>query len=113
MDLVDGRDAYHEFRHRSLPSTLLNDVKLPLEKLHDAGLVFGDVRRPNIMVYKSGEKGEEKWRGLLVDFDSVGKLKYPAMLNNSIDWTEGVAPAAEIKKEHDLDMLEKLNLGAD
>ena len=118
MDLIDGRDAHHEFRHRDLPSTVLNDVKLALEKLHDAGLVFGDVRRPNIMVYKSGEKGEEEWRGLLVDFDwagPIGKSKYPAMINESgaIKWAEGVAPAVEIKKEHDIDMLGKLNLGTD
>jgi hypothetical protein len=118
MDRVDSQDAYHEFRHRELPSTVLNDVKLALEKLHEEGLVFGDVRRPNIMVYKSREKGEEEWRGLLVDFDwagPVGKTKYPAMLNISgeINWADGVAPAAEVKKEHDLDMLEKLNFGAD
>jgi hypothetical protein len=66
------------------------------------------------MVYKSREKGEEEWRGLLVDFDwagPIGQSKYPAMLNTSIYWADGVAPAAEIKKEHDLDMLAKLNLG--
>jgi RIO-like serine/threonine protein kinase len=114
IDLVDGRDAYREFRRRDLPSTVLDDVKLALEKLHDAGLVFGDVRRPNIMVYKSREKGEEEWRGLLVDFDwagPIGQSKYPAMLNTSIYWADGVAPAVELKKEHDLDMLAKLNLG--
>jgi hypothetical protein len=117
MDRVNSRDAYDEFRDRDLPSTVLNDVKLALERLHDAGLVYGDVRRPNIMVYKSQEKGEE-WRGLLIDFDwagPVGKAKYPAMLNKSgdINWADGVAPGAEIKKEHDLDMFEKLNLDAD
>ena len=117
MDLVVGRDAYHEFLHRDLPLTVLNDVKLALEKLHDAGLVYGDVRRPNIMVFKSQEKDEEVWRGLLIDFDwagPVGKTKYPAMMNDSgqINWANGVAPAAEIKKEHDIEMLGKLNLGA-
>lgn len=118
MDLVGGQDAYSEFRHRDLPSTVLNDVKHALETLHDAGLVFGDVRRPNIMVYKSQEKGSEEWRGMLVDFDwagPIGQSKYPAMLNTSgqVKWAEGAAPAAEIKTEHDLDMLEKLKLGTD
>jgi tRNA A-37 threonylcarbamoyl transferase component Bud32 len=60
MDFVDGRDAYHEFRHRDLPSTALNDVKLVLEKLHDVGFVFGDVRRANIIIFKSQEKAEEE-----------------------------------------------------
>jgi hypothetical protein len=117
MDLVVGQDAYHEFEDRDLPATVLNDVKLALEKLHDAGLVFGDMRRPNIMVFKSQEKAEEVWRGLLIDFDwagPVGKAKYSAMLNDSgqINWAKGVAPAAEIRKEHDIEMLGKLNVGA-
>jgi hypothetical protein len=117
MDLVVGRDAYHKFLHCDLPLTVLNDVKLVLEKLHEAGLVYGDVRCPDIMVFKSQEKDEEIWRGLLIDFDwagPVGKTKYPAMMNDSgqINWANGVAPAAEIKKEHDIEMLGKLNLGA-
>ena len=58
MDLVVGQDAYHEFLHRDLPLTVLNDVKLALERLPDAGLVYRNVRRPNIMVLKSQEKGE-------------------------------------------------------
>jgi hypothetical protein len=116
MDLVVGQDAYHEFLHRDLPSTVLNDVELALEILHDAGLVYGDVRRPNIMVFKSQED-EEVWCGRLIDFDwagPVGKTKYPGMLNDSgqINWAKGVAPAAEIKKEHDIEMLGKLNVGA-
>lgn len=114
MDLVDGQDAYYEFKDRELPPTVLNDVKVALEKLHEAGLVFGDVRRPNIMVYRRREKDEEEWRGMLVDFDlagPVGKTKYPGDLNEQIKWADGVASAGEIKMEHDLDMLKKLNLG--
>jgi hypothetical protein len=69
------------------------------------------------MVLKSQEKDEEVWRGRLIDFDwagPVGKAKYLAMLNDSgqIDWAKGVAPAAEIKKEHDIEMFGKLNPGA-
>ena len=66
MDLVDGRDAYREFGYRDL---LLDRVKLGLEKLHDADLVFGDVRRPNIMMFKGGGEGEGEWHAQLVDFD--------------------------------------------
>jgi hypothetical protein len=66
MDLVDGRDAYRAFGHRDL---LLDRVKLGLEELHDADLVFGDVRRPNIMMFKGGGEGEGGWRAELVDFD--------------------------------------------
>jgi hypothetical protein len=43
MDLVVGQDAYHEFEDRDPPATVLNNVKLVLEKLHDARLVYGDM----------------------------------------------------------------------
>ena len=60
---LHGGDAYHEVRHRDLLicRRLLNDIKLALENLHDAGLVFGGVRRTSIMVYKSREKGKEEY----------------------------------------------------
>jgi serine/threonine protein kinase len=106
MDQVDGRDASKEFKGRNLPSTVPNNVKLALEKLHDTGFVHGDLRRPNIMVHKSQEKSEEEWRGLLVDFDwarPVGETNYPGMLNRSkgiiwADGPDGVTPGNEIKK---------------
>ncbi len=115
MDLVNGRDAYQEFRFSELPLTVLDDVELALKILHDADLVFGDIRRPNIMVFKSQGKGDEDWRGLPVDFDWAGpvcKAKYPPMLNMEIKWADGVAPAIEIEKDHDLHMLKKLKFDA-
>jgi hypothetical protein len=33
MDLVQGRDAYHEFKHRDLPPTVLEDIQLALKTL--------------------------------------------------------------------------------
>ena len=52
MDFVDGRDAYNEFKHRDLPRTVLDHVKRTTVKLHDAQLVFENIRRPNIMLVK-------------------------------------------------------------
>ena len=113
MDLVDGQCSYHGFKHQKLPQTVLDDVKHALQVLHAQDLVFGDLRRPNLMVVNSRGKGEEEQRGLLVDFDWAGKLgkaKYPPGLNISgeIDWADGAAPDVKIEKEHDLGMLEKL-----
>ena len=113
MDLIDGRSAYHRFKHQKLPQTVLNDVKRALEILHAHDLVFGDLQRHNIMVVNSSDKGDEEQHGLLVGFDwggNVGEAKYPATFNMSgeVDWVDGVAPEVEIKKEHDLGMLEKL-----
>jgi hypothetical protein len=119
MEQVDGRDSYSEFRHRDLPRTVLDDIKRALEKLHDAQLVYGDMRRPNIMVVKTPRsrdddgEGEDEWRGLLIDFDwsgRVGVVKYPPTLNTcgEIKWAKGVEPATAIQPKHDLDMLEKI-----
>ena len=53
MDLIDGPDAHQKFKHSDLPPTVLEDIQNALKKLHEAGLVFGDMRRPNIMLVKS------------------------------------------------------------
>jgi hypothetical protein len=122
MDLVHGRHASSkEFRCRELPWTVLDDVKRALRNLHDAGLVYGDMRRPNIMVVKrprSRDDDNEELCGLLVDFDwagRVGVVKYPPTLNTSgkIRWAKGVEPGADMKQKHDLDMLEKIISGTD
>ena len=112
MDLVQGQDAYHEFKRRPLPPTVLDDIQLALKTLHDAGLVFGDLRRPNIMVLKTqNQHGNDEWHARLVDFDwsgPVGNARYPPTLNKGIRWAQGVEAMYEIKKQHDLDMLGKL-----
>ena len=126
MEQVDGRDSYSEFRHRDLPETVLDDIERALGKLHDAQLVYGDMRRPNIMVVKrpkcrddDGEgEDEDEWRGLLIDFDwsgRVGVVKYPPTLNTygEIKWAKGVESATAIERKHDLDMLEKIIDGTD
>jgi hypothetical protein len=126
MEQVDGRDSYGEFRHRDLPQTVLDDISRALGKLHDAQLVYGDMRRPNIMVVKKpksrdddGEgEDEDEWRGLLIDFDwsgRVGVVKYPPTLNTcgEIKWAKGVESATAIQPKHDLDMLEKIIDGTD
>jgi hypothetical protein len=114
MDLVQGRDAYHEFKHRDLPPTVLEDIQLALKTLHDAELVFGDVRRPNIMAVKTrNQHGSDEWHARLMDFD-WSSLGGPAMrVNKDIRWARGVEAAHVIEKQHDLDMLEKLRAGTD
>ncbi|GBE86766.1 hypothetical protein SCP_1000080 [Sparassis crispa] len=50
MEFVEGRDAHHQFKGRELRPGLMRDVKLAVDELHRLGLVFGDLRRANIMV---------------------------------------------------------------
>jgi hypothetical protein len=129
MEQVYGRDSYSEFRYRDLPQSVLGDIEGALGKLHDAQLVYGDMRRPNIMVVKKSkcrnddensdsDSDEDGWRGLLIDFDwsgRVGVVKYPPTLNTcgEIKWAKGLAPASAIRPKHDLDMLERIIDGID
>jgi hypothetical protein len=126
MDLIDGPDAHQAFQHGDLPPTVLEDVRNALKKLHEAGLVFGDMRRPNIMLVKSRgtyDKDEDvyvegEWHGQLIDFNwsgPVGKARFPPTLNTDgrITWALGVEPGGLIERQHDDDMLGKIVIGID
>ena len=99
---IKGRDAHFRFNQENLPANILDDVKLAIKGLHDAGLVFGDLRRPNILITK--QPGDDREHAVLVDFEWVGQdgqARYPALLNNSgeIKWPLGVQPHAIMKKD--------------
>jgi RIO-like serine/threonine protein kinase len=126
MDLINGPDEHQAFKHGDLPPTVLEDINNALKKLHEAGLVFGDMRRPNIMLVKSRSAydededahGEDEWHGQLIDFNwsgPIGKARYPPTLNNDgrTTWAFGIEPAGLIEKRHDGDVLEKIVIGID
>ncbi|KAI0270891.1 hypothetical protein BGY98DRAFT_1009087 [Russula aff. rugulosa BPL654] len=124
--IVGGAFMMHikSSKHGDLPPTVLEDIQNALKKLHEAGLVFGDMRRPNIMLVRSRDAYDEdedefvegEWHGQLVDFNwsgPVGKARYPSMLNGRITWASGIEPGGLIEKRHDEDMLGKIVLGID
>jgi len=75
-----------------MSETVRSEIQQALKLLHDNGLVFGDLRRPNIMITKDGKVK-------LIDFN------YPPQ---EIHWPEGVKAMAVIRCEHDLAMLRSL-----
>jgi serine/threonine protein kinase len=84
-----------------------SEVQRALELLHSNGLVFGDLRPPNVMIDKNGKVK-------LIDFNwpgEEGQAKYPSLMSQGIAWPEGVKALAVMKREHDLDMLDKLFKG--
>ena len=108
MEFVDGVTAHDAYGNPiTLPDVIFNEVKKAITVLHDNGLVFGDLRPPNIIV------SEE--RAHLVDFDWCAKDEvgmYPASLNDvdhDIGWHPDVKRGGVMYKEHDLFMLEKLH----
>ena len=87
------------------PENARKQTEVAIQKLHDAQLVHGDLRKPNVMF--SGGKV------VIIDFDwagKVGKAHYPRGLSSKVQWPDKVdkLEMKPILKEHDLDMLDKL-----
>jgi hypothetical protein len=131
MDLIDG---YPATKHKqSLPQTVKEDVHRAIEHLHNQGLVFGDLRRPNIMILKGRDEAMRTaddqhpaggsssstpdklatvGHAMLIDFDWAGEDRsgrYPSKMNTKeIVWADGAEPWELLKKEHDEFMLAHL-----
>ncbi|RPD68891.1 hypothetical protein L226DRAFT_548375 [Lentinus tigrinus ALCF2SS1-7] len=115
MDRVRGEMAWCvQKRDEPLPLTVYEDVRSAIELLHGEGLVFGDLRPPNVMCVPRGSaSGEAPNLGaMLVDFDWVGRAdegRYPVVLNDDLGiWPPGVERGGIMRKDHDLYFLERI-----
>lgn len=111
MDFLTAKDAHHHFSVQALLPSVRADIEKAKNILHNEGLVFGDLRRPNIMVVP--RQGTSELGGMLVDFDwcgEAGKATYPYFLNVSgeIQWPDGVGPGGVMQTGHDDIMFERL-----
>ena len=80
----------------------IESLRTAVQALHGEGLVFGDLREPNILIVGDGVK--------LVGFDWSGKegvARYPS-ISREIAWPEGVISRGKIKAEHDKEWFKKL-----
>ncbi|PBK73208.1 hypothetical protein ARMSODRAFT_720832 [Armillaria solidipes] len=107
MGYVEGKTATKVFNGAALSPNVVGDLERALSILHGEGLVFGDLRKPNIMIVPEDDTVR------LIDFDWAGKenqVRYPIHLNQSkeVKWADGVGSYRKIDKKHDLDMLELL-----
>jgi hypothetical protein len=94
MDYVQGREADAQLTN----SAHIESLRAALSMLHDRGLVFGDLRPPNILLWNDGI--------MLVDFDWCGKegeARYPSniMLEDTYGWYHQVRRGGLIQKLHD------------
>lgn len=100
MELVEGTQ-WHGPTHRDRYWETLSSA---LGAFHDAGMVHGDLRSPNLMV--NGD------RVMVLDFDwagRAGEVRYPCVLNHKdICWPEGADIGALISRAHDEEMLRAL-----
>ncbi|CAG7853847.1 SubName: Full=Uncharacterized protein {ECO:0000313/EMBL:CCA77651.1} [Serendipita indica DSM 11827] len=86
-------------------------IKDAVDVLHVNGFVHGDIRACNIMVCRWWDDDIGMKNVKLIDFDwagRVGEARYPANVNyTEIMRPEDAKDGLVIKKEHDLEMLEK------
>ena len=87
------------------PKDTREKAEKAIQKLHDAQLVFGDLRAVNVMV--SGDKV------FLIDFDWAGKVneaRYPLNLSRSVKWPKEAEKLEMeyILMDHDWFMLDQL-----
>ncbi|CAE7198180.1 unnamed protein product [Rhizoctonia solani] len=104
MKFIQGVDLEWMDSYLSHPG--FEDIDKAIALLHAHDFVFGDLREPNVMVLPTG-------KAMLVDFDWCGKgmgARYPFEMNMDLElgWHRDVGPGAEMRKEHDKYMLEKL-----
>ncbi|KAG9310575.1 hypothetical protein JVU11DRAFT_9130 [Chiua virens] len=104
MKYVNGWTLEDALKQNKVPTSFETDIRNAFKHLHDGGYVYGDLRRPNVMITSEG--------GLkLIDFDWAGKkdeARYPIAISGSIRWPAGVQGLGLIQQEHDLVMLEGL-----
>ncbi|KAH9924280.1 uncharacterized protein BXZ73DRAFT_103570 [Epithele typhae] len=105
--------GYAEGAHTLLygkPAGSAKAVKDALQRLHGAGIVFGDLREQNVLHVPATDG--QLARTWLIDFDWAGKAHeavYPAMMNDRLDiWPAGVAPGAYMEIEHDRELFRRM-----
>jgi serine/threonine protein kinase len=104
MEYIDGKTLAQEEINAQMKEKVRLELKRALDLLHDKGLVFGDLRPPNVMITKESEVK-------LIDFNwagEKGQAKYPYLISPGVDWPEGVKALAVMEANHDLEMLSKL-----
>ena len=93
MELVEVMEATGEELKKP---EHVRSLRTAVQALHGKGLVFGDLRGPNVLIVEDGVR--------LVDFDWSGEegvVRYPSCISTKIEWPEGVKSEGKIKVEHD------------
>ena len=101
MEYVKGETAADRYHDQPLPTNVIEQLSAALDILHSHNLVFGDLRKPNIMIRSDNVTQ-------LVDFDWSGvhdQARYPVHLSRDVKWPEGVDSYRTLSKQHDRDML--------
>ncbi|KAH9918378.1 uncharacterized protein BXZ73DRAFT_53020 [Epithele typhae] len=110
MEHVEGVPALEPEQQ----SAAAREVERAMKRLHDNGMVHGDLRPPNILLLQGWEQGVEG-RMRLIDFDWAGRegeVRYPCRLSKQVFPVDGIDDYAPITYAHDKGMLSLLYSGA-
>lgn len=104
MGFVEGETLAKSKLDEETAERVRSRLEEALQLLHDNGLVFGDVRSPNVMITPAKDVK-------LIDFNwagEEGQARYPYLISMGLCWPPGVGPLATIKKVHDWQMLKNM-----
>lgn len=111
MELVEGQtlqDIYGDAE--PLPDPVKDAIRRGLNFLKEKGLVFGDLRRPNIMLVDGDEPIQDRIR--FIDFDWAGledeRLRYPFHLSSVVCKPSGALEYDLVTREHQESMFRNL-----
>jgi hypothetical protein len=109
MDHVVGH-TLEELYPEGLPPDVRSEIKSALDVLSSGGFVFGDLRRPNVMLADGLDPIATRIR--FIDFDWAGKegpdLRYPFHISSFVRDVAEASDYGQILREHQDRMFESL-----
>ncbi|KAF5369674.1 hypothetical protein D9615_010238 [Tricholomella constricta] len=114
MEYIQGKSLAGYFDSGPIPQDVLAAVKEGMSAIHAGGFVYGDLRRPNVVIADVADGSTEAGLGgrvRFIDFDWAGKagdVRYPFHLSDSVCMPSGASEYELIDKEHDIKMLAAL-----
>ncbi|KAG7442084.1 uncharacterized protein BT62DRAFT_922901 [Guyanagaster necrorhizus] len=110
MEYIQDQTLVGAYSGRRLPEDIKKAIK-GLDALHNQDLVYGDLRRQNIMIADATGEENRGDRVRFIDFDWAGKagdVKYPLHLASCISAISGALEYDLIQKDYDIMMLDAL-----
>eukprot|EP00981_Chlorochromonas_danica_P012733 scaffold5365_cov169-Ochromonas_danica.AAC.4 len=108
MEKIENSLGLFEIRALSVSrrSTIVSDIGRAVQRLHDQGIVHGDIRLPNILITS------HPLRAHIIDFDYSGKegtVLYPPTLDFGIFVWVNEADFPNILKAHDIAGIQRFS----
>jgi hypothetical protein len=101
VEFIQGSTLYNR---QAFPASIVDHIKRALAVLHSNGYVFGNLRRPNILITVDDQ-------ARLTNFELAGlegKDRYPLRIAPLDEFADGTQGCSLLKTQDDIDMLGKV-----